>query len=139
LPETSALLPAETKLDIPTLSVRTVSRMASPSAPLCVNMPMLPAGGHVGAKVAFSATAGSVLRTPMQLGPTIRIPESRTSATRRRSLSRPAPEASPKPAEITTTARTPARAQSATAFSTPAAGTAITARSTGCPIAPTLG
>jgi len=33
-----------------------------------------PGGGMVGAKVAFIDTAGAVFSTPMQLGPTMRIP-----------------------------------------------------------------
>jgi hypothetical protein len=35
LPETSALLPTLTKLDMPRSSSRAVSRIATPSAPLC--------------------------------------------------------------------------------------------------------
>jgi hypothetical protein len=33
-----------------------------------------PAGGMVGAKVAFIDRSGAVFSTPMQLGPTSRIP-----------------------------------------------------------------
>ncbi len=102
-------------------------------------MPTPPAGGQLGAKVAFSDTAGSVFRTPMQFGPTSRMPEPRTSSTRRRCAAAPAGPLSPKPADTTITPRTPAAAQSRTTASTAAAGTAITARSTGAPIAPTLG
>ncbi len=54
-------------------------------------------------------------------------------------MSRPSAEVSPKPEEMMTTPRTPARAQSATTSSTARAGTAITARSTGAPIALTRG
>src|SRR4029453_13767158 len=110
--ETSALLPTETKLEMPRSSARTWSRTAIPSAPLCESMPMFPAGGQVGAKVAFSETAGSVLSTPRQFGPTMRIPEPRTRAVSRCCAARPSADASAKPDEITTTPRTPAPAQS---------------------------
>jgi hypothetical protein len=105
--------------------------MAIARAPLCDSIPMPPGAGQVGAKVALSATAGSVLSTPRQFGPTSRIPELRTSATRSRCAARPASDTSAKPAETTTTPRTPARAQSRTTSGTAAAGTATTARSTG--------
>ena len=45
-----------------------------PSAPLCDMKAMRPVRGSVGAKVASMRTAGSVLMTPMQFGPIIRIP-----------------------------------------------------------------
>src|SRR5687768_17906989 len=64
LPETSALLPTETNDEMPRLSASTWSRIARPSAPLCVSMATLPGGGQLSAKVAFSDTAGSVLSTP---------------------------------------------------------------------------
>ena len=48
----------------------------------------------------------------MQFGPTMRIPEPRTSSVSRSCASRPPADTSAKPAEITTTPRTPARAQS---------------------------
>src|SRR5258708_5900728 len=48
--------------------------MAMPSAPLCDSMPMVPAGGPCGANVASSDTAGSAFNTPIQFGPTMRIP-----------------------------------------------------------------
>ena len=57
----------------------------------------------MGAKVALSPTAGSVLMIPMQLGPTIRIPEERTSSTIRSCTARPSAETSEKPEVITTT------------------------------------
>ena len=102
-------------------------------------MPTFPAGGQVGAKVAFSETAGSVLSTPMQFGPTMRIPERRTRAVSRCCAARPWSDTSAKPDEITTTPRTPAAAQSSTTPSTAAAGTAMIARSTASPIAPMRG
>src|SRR5262245_21896858 len=102
-------------------------------------MPTLPVGGQCGANVAFNATVGSVLRTPMQLGPIMRMPARRTNRVMRSWVARPSGDASAKPAEITTTARPPAAAHSWTVDSTAGAGTAITARSTGAPIALTDG
>src|SRR5512146_590979 len=110
-----------------------------PSAPLCEYIPTLPGGGAVGAKVASSRTAGSVLSTPIQLGPTIRIPDARTVSNSLSSSVRPADEASAKPDVITTTPCTCALAQSSIAAYTSLAGTATSARSTGAPIATTLG
>ncbi len=75
--------------------------------------------------------AGSVLITPMQFGPTTRIPEARAFSTRRRSASRPSSPVSAKPAEMTTAALTPFATQSSITLSTSGAGTAITARSSG--------
>src|SRR5512134_1573640 len=109
--------------------------MARPSAPLWVTIDTLPAGGNTGLNVAFNRTVSAVDRTPMQLGPIRRIPAPRAIARKRRSTSRPAVDASANPDEITTTARTPAAAQSRTTASTAAAGTATTARSIGAPTA----
>ena len=75
----------------------------------------------------------------MQLGPTIRMPAPRTSRVSRCWAARPSSEASANPAEITTTSRTPAAAQSRTTSSTAGAGTAMTARSTRWPAALTRG
>ena len=72
--ETSALLPMETKFEMPRCSCSAYSRMARPSAPLWLEKAIGPAGGKTGEKLAFRWNAGSVLSTPMQLGPTIRMP-----------------------------------------------------------------
>jgi hypothetical protein len=48
--------------------------MARPSAPDCDEKATFPCGGQVVAKVALSATAGSALTSPRQLGPTMRMP-----------------------------------------------------------------
>src|SRR5437867_8849329 len=95
-----------------------------------------PAGGQAGAKVASRLTAGSVLTTPMQLGPTMRIPRPRTNRASSFWAAAPSDPVSAKPAEITTTALTPRSAHSDTVIGTTAAGTATTARSTGSAIAP---
>ena len=52
-----------------------------PNAPLWEAKPTRPGGGAPGAKLAFSETAGSVLITPRQLGPTRRMPAARHTAT----------------------------------------------------------
>jgi hypothetical protein len=62
----------------------------------------------VGAKVAFMATSGSVFSTPMQLGPTTRMPWRSAISISTLSRSTPAPPISRKPAVITTIAFTPA-------------------------------
>ena len=74
LPEMSILLPAETKPERPMPSRPASSMTATPSAPDWVKKAMFPAGGWLGANVQLSLTEGSVLITPMQLGPTSRIP-----------------------------------------------------------------
>ncbi len=74
LPEMSILLPAETKPESPIPSLEASSMTATPSAPDCVKKAMFPGGGWLGAKVVLSRMAGSVLITPMQLGPTRRMP-----------------------------------------------------------------
>ena len=82
LPLTSALLPSETKLDRPSPRAVASARTATPRPPDCEAKPTGPATGALGASVALSETSGSVLITPKQLGPTIRMPwawASRTS------------------------------------------------------------
>src|SRR5262249_60560214 len=98
-----------------------------------------PGAGQGGVTVACGGLAGYVWGTPVQLGQPIRIPAPPTSCTGRVGAARPASDASAKPAEMTTTLRTPADAHSSTTPSTAAAGTATTARSTGAPIAPMRG
>ena len=49
-------------------------RIAMPSAPLCDDNAIDPAGGQTGENDAFIRTDGSVLRSPMQFGPIMRIP-----------------------------------------------------------------
>jgi hypothetical protein len=98
-----------------------------------------PGGGMDGAKVAFIRTSGAVLITPMQLGPTMRMPASRTTASSSCSRRTPSPPTSLNPAEITTSPRTPAAVHSRATVTTCSLGTVITARSTGRPMAPTEG
>src|SRR5205823_6849230 len=68
---TCALFPSEQNLAKPTPNVFACSRIAMPSAPLCVTREIPPRSGGVGANVASIRTSGWVLMTPMQLGPII--------------------------------------------------------------------
>ena len=74
LPEMSALLPTDRKALRPMPRRSASSIAARPRPPLCVSSPSRPGRGGRGANVASSATAGSLLRTPMQFGPTSRMP-----------------------------------------------------------------
>ena len=71
------------------------------------------------------------MATPSEFGPTRRRPCARTSSNSSRCNSPPSGPASAKPAEITSTARTPTRAASSTTPATSTAGTAITTSSGG--------
>ena len=73
LPLTSALLPAETKVDTPRPRRAISIRMIAPRPPDWEMNPIGPLVGAKGEKVAFMLTAGSVLTTPRQLGPIMRI------------------------------------------------------------------
>ena len=65
----SALLPTDTKLEMP-MPRRALSSISEmPSAPDCVMNATLPAIGSTGANVAFIRIAASVLASPMQFGP----------------------------------------------------------------------
>ena len=74
LPETSARLPALTKVDRPSPRPRTFSRIAVPRAPDWQKNPARPRGGITGASEALSETSEAVLITPRQLGPISRSP-----------------------------------------------------------------
>ena len=78
-----------------------------------------------------SDTAGSVLTTPMQFGPTSRIPLARQTSSSSASRAAPSAPASANPAVMTTSAATPAAAHSRATPGTGSAGTATIARSTG--------
>ena len=92
---------------------------------------MRPAGGGSGANVASRRTAGSVFAMPMQFGPTSRMPAARHVRTSASCRARPSSPTSAKPAEMTTSARTPLRPHASAAATTRSAGTTSTARSTG--------
>ena len=130
LPETSARLPAETKVRSPSPRPATLRRMAIPNAPDWEKKPTRPGVGISGETAALSEIAGSVLMTPSPFGPTRRIPLPRARSSRRRCRSAPSGPASAKPEEMTTSPCTPRRAQSWTASCTASALTAMIARST---------
>ena len=131
LPLTSARLPMDTKLEMPMPSRQAFCRMLTPMAPDWLMKATGPGGGMTGAKVALSEYSGSVLSTPRQLGPTRRMPASRTRSSSLAWRSAPSPSVSPKPAEMTTSPRTPAAAHCSATPSTCCLGTTTTARSTG--------
>ena len=78
LVETSALLPIEMNADRPSPRDSAASSSARPSAPLCDENPMLPAGAERAANVALRL--GPATAMPRQLGPISRAPYERTSA-----------------------------------------------------------
>ena len=102
-----------------------------PSAPLCERNPTLPSGGHAAAKVPFIAISGEVFTTPMQFGPTRRIPAARQTSSSSAWRARPSAPLSPNPAEITTSPCTPFSPHAFAMSTTYAAGTATNATSTG--------
>ncbi len=124
------MLPIETNDDRPSPSRFAMLITAIPSAPDCDMKAMRPSGGEAWANVPLSATAGSVLITPMQFGPIIRIPVDLQTSTSSRCSARPSSPVSANPAEITTSAPTPFSAHSLATPSTSAAGTTTNARST---------
>ncbi len=138
MPETSARLPADTKVEMPMPRWATRWSSAVPSAPDWLKKPTRPRPGRWAARVAFRRTAGSVLAMPRQLGPTTRKPYARAMRTRSSWRARPSGPVSPKPDETTTRPFTPFSAHSSTTSSTASAGTATTARSTSPSMAETL-
>ena len=93
--------------------------------------PTVPGSGRVAANVAFIRISGSVLMTPMQFGPTIRMPAARTRSFSSCSRRSPSPPTSRKPAVITTSPRTCRATASSTTRAAVPFGTTMTARSTG--------
>ncbi|CAM5249141.1 hypothetical protein SVIOM342S_10098 [Streptomyces violaceorubidus] len=95
LPETSARLPEETKVDTPVTPVTPPPRRCSresramPMAPDWANRPIRPVRGISGAREALSRTCGEVLMIPKALGPMMRMPYVRACRTRARWRSRP--------------------------------------------------
>ena len=127
----SALFPTDTNEESP-IPRRLVSLMtARPTAPLCDRNPTVPGSGVIDANVPFRATSGSVLITPMQFGPTSRIPHRRHTSTSSRCRLGPSPPVSPNPAEMTTSPRTPLRPHASATSMTNGALTAMNATSTG--------
>ncbi len=111
--------------------------MAMPRAPDCDDMATLPGGGNRGPNCPFRLTAGSVFSTPMQLGPTIRMPPDLTTSSSSLSRASPAVPVSENPAVIITMPLTPASVHCCTVSIAKRAGTTTNARSTGAPISAT--
>ncbi len=139
LPETSARLPAETKVDRPSPREDTESRIAEPSAPDWQKNPTRPGGGIVGASEALSRTSAEVLMMPRQLGPISRSPWVRHRCSSSCWRARPSGPSSANPAEITIRPWTPLAAQSSTTSFTCSAGTATIAMSTSPGMSRTVG
>src|SRR4051794_36467280 len=74
LPDTSARLPALTKVEMPRPRFLTFSRIAEPRAPDWQKKPARPRAGITDDSEALTETVGSVLMTPRQLGPMRRRP-----------------------------------------------------------------
>ena len=125
--EVSVLFPRLTNLEKPTLFPMAQSRMAVQSAPDWEKKPISPTGGMPAAKVAFRRLLVSMI--PRQLGPTTRMPSSRTRARRAFSRSAPSPPTSLKPAEITMAYRMPLAAQASRVGRHALGGITRTARS----------
>ena len=87
--ETSALLPTLTNVERPMWRSAARPRIAMPSAPLCDESATCPPGGKTGENDAFSRTSGLMLSSPMQLGPTIRMPYPRAFSTSASCRARP--------------------------------------------------
>ena len=74
LPDTSARLPALTKVESPSPRFWTFSRIAEPRAPDWQKKPARPRGGITEDREALIETSGSVLMIPSALGPISRRP-----------------------------------------------------------------
>src|SRR6185503_5086517 len=118
LPLTSALLPSDTNVEMPSPPRAACSRIATPTAPDWDATANPPGGGIDGANVAVSRTSGSVLITPRQFGPTRRRAWDRATRTTLACAAAPSAPISPSPDVSTTAARTPETAQSVTAAGT---------------------
>src|SRR5450631_125060 len=81
LPDTSARLPADTKLDTPRPRRAAEASTATPRAPDWLNRPRPPTSGRCAARDALRRTCGLVLSRPIELGPTIRMPCVRATRT----------------------------------------------------------
>jgi len=101
-------------------------RIPLPRAPLCETNAMLPTGGSDSLKVALSPTAGSVLNTPKQFGPTSERWCSRARSMTSASSAAPASPTSRNPDEMTIAPFAPARPSSSMVSATRGAGTITT-------------
>ena len=129
LPDTSALLPTDTNVAIPRPRFSTWSSTANPSAPDCDDIETRPWRGKVFEKVPFIRTSSLPFSSPMQFGPTIRMPWPRARSIRSACRASPSSPTSEKPAETMQTALTPSSPASSTRSFTAAPGTAMITRS----------
>ena len=98
-------------------------------APDCEEIARRPDGTRAPATVAFRLTAGSVLSTPRELGPTMRTPAERTISSNCSWRARASSPASWNPVKTTSSALAPCSTASRATSSTSAAGTATTTSS----------
>ena len=134
LPLTSPLSPRLTKQESPIPHSVAISNTVAPTLPDWVDMATVPAAGQPAATVARRRTAGSLLTTPTDAGPTRRMPWPRASVT----SSSQSLMSSCSAALSTTRPSTCLRAQSTTTAGTSAAGTATTTTSTSSGTSATL-
>ena len=137
--ETSARLPTLANMLMPRPSERASARITAPSAPDCERNAASPRVGGASAKEAFIENSSAVFRTPMQFGPTSRMPYCSQIATSSSCRFTPSPPISEKPAVMQTMPPTPFSPQSRTASCTKRAGTTMIARSTTPGMAETFG
>src|SRR3954454_12795589 len=93
-------------------------------------MAILPGRTGTGANVATIDIGGATLTSPMQFGPSNRMPWLRANVTRSSWRTRPSGPSSAKPADRITTAAAPTAAASARTSGTASAGTDTMTRST---------
>src|SRR6185437_15093703 len=98
LPETSARLPADSTVDRPTSRRLSDACKDTPRAADWLKMPSPPRRGSSGAMDALSETAGSVLASPREAGPTSRMPFALAWRTSARWSARPWTPSSANPA-----------------------------------------
>src|SRR3954465_13474454 len=96
---------------------------ASPSGPDWLDIAIRPADTSTVANVATIDVGGTGLTSPMQLGPSSRMPLARANVTIWCCNARPSGPASAKPADSTTTEAVPTLAASARTSGTYGAGT----------------
>nr|WP_254185596.1 hypothetical protein [Nocardioides panacis] len=129
LPDTSALLPSDTKAATPSPRSRAASSRATPTPPDCEPTASVPGAGRTAPKVASSRVPRRLLSSPKQFGPTRRMSCARATAASRCSTAAPLAPVSARPEVSTTHVRASRSASCRTVTSTSSCGTATTARS----------
>ena len=117
------------------------SKIETISAPLWLTSPMAPSGSRSVSSTTDEQSASRWWGTisPMQLGPTSRMPDSRAIATSSAWRAAPSAPASAKPVEMMTQQPTPAAAASRTVATSEEPGTARMATSGGAGAAAIVG